>query len=159
MKPSRNIGLLTAFGLFAFLAILLFWLVWFSMPQAIQIFAPESPEYACYIVFERAFLFADAWLAIIALCGAVGLIRKREWGLLCITLAGSSAIFLGLMDLLYDLQHNVFIPLTPEAMIELLIVTLLLGLGGVAIVLSWGERQVFAKRPTRRSQKPTRVRR
>jgi hypothetical protein len=36
-------------------------------------------------------------------------------------LAGSAAVFLGLMDLLYDLEHRMFTPLTSGALIELVL--------------------------------------
>jgi uncharacterized membrane protein (DUF2068 family) len=138
-KRSPKINLLIGLGFFAALAIGLYWVLWFLAPQTIQVFHSGSPEYPTYVAFEQAFLLADSWLAIVALCGAIGLIKRRRWGLLCMLLAGSSAIFLGLMDLLYDLQHGVFVPLTGEAAIELVIVVLLLGLGGSVIILSWRE--------------------
>jgi membrane protein DedA with SNARE-associated domain len=67
----------------------------------------------------------------------------RDWGFLFMLLAGSSAIFLGLMDLLYDLKHDMFVPLTTEAAIELIIVLLLLLLGSGVIVTMWRVRRVF----------------
>jgi hypothetical protein len=48
-----------------------------------------------------------------------------------------------LMDLLYDLQHAVFAPLTAEAAVELGIVALVLGVGSAVIVLAWRLRRQF----------------
>ncbi len=139
LKRSPIIHLLIGLGLFAAAAISLYWILWFMAPQTIQVFRPGSPEYPTYVAFEQAFLLADPWLALVSLCGAIGLLYKQCWGLLCMLLAGSSAIFLGLMDLMYDLQHGVFVPLTGEAAVEMVIVMLLLGLGVSVIILSWKE--------------------
>lgn len=109
----------------------------------IQVFPPGSTEYPAYVTFEQAFLLADAWLALSALIAAIGLRKRREWGLLFMLLAASSAIYLGLMDLLYDLQHAVIVPLTAEAAVELRIVALMLALGSSAIVLAWARRRQF----------------
>ena len=139
IKRSPIIHLLIGLGLFAAAAISMYWILWFLAPQTIQVFGPGSPEYPTYVAFEQAFLLADPWLALVALCGAIGFLYKQRWGLLCMLLAGSSAIFLGLMDLMYDLQHGVFASLTGEAAVEMVIVALLLGLGVSVIILTWRE--------------------
>jgi hypothetical protein len=128
----------------------LYWALWFLAPTATQNFAPGSPEYPAYVTFEQAFPLADAWLAIAALCGAIGLLKMREWGLLFMLLGGGSAIFLGLMDLLYDLEHGVFVPLTSAAATELTIVVLELGLGVSAILLGWRAWRRLAQRAAQR---------
>ncbi len=146
MTPKRRINLLIFLGLFAAVAIPSYWAIWFSAPQLVQVFPPASPEYSAYVSFEQAFLLADAWLAICALIAALALLMKRENGLLWSLLAGSSAIFLGLMDLLYDFQHGVFAPLTSAGVIELAIVVLLLGLGLTVIVQAWALQHHFPGR-------------
>ena len=67
----------------------------------------------------------------------------RDWGFLFMLLAGSAAIFLGLMDLLYDLQHGIFSEMTAESTIELGIVIFLLVLGPTVISLTWSRRRLF----------------
>jgi hypothetical protein len=54
-----------------------------------------------------------------------------------------AAVFLGLMDLLYDLQHAMFVPLTAEAAIEPIIVLLTLSLGPLITALLWRRRADF----------------
>jgi hypothetical protein len=144
LNSTPRTNLLIGLGLFAALAISLYWILWFFAPQTIQVFNTSSPEYPTYVAFEQAFLLADSWLAIVSLCGVVGLLKMRRWGLLCMLLAGSSAIFLGLMDLMYDLQHAVFVPLTFEATTEFVIVVLLLGLGVSVIGMCWLEIRHFS---------------
>jgi hypothetical protein len=146
MNPSRQVNILIGLGLFAATAIPLYWVLWFLAPDWIQAFPPGSTEYAGYVAYEQAFLLADAWLTLCAIWGSIGLLRKRGNGVLWMLLAGSSAVFLGLMDLLYDLENGVFVTLTPAGMIELLIAVLVLGLGSAAIVLSWRLRGRFSER-------------
>jgi hypothetical protein len=122
--------------LFATVATALFWIAWFFIPNSVQ-----ASNWECYIVFEQAFPLADAWMAIAALIAAIGLWRRKDWGFLFGLLAGGAAIFLGLMDLLYDLEHGTFARLTAESLIELVIVVLVLALGPVVITYLWTHRR------------------
>jgi hypothetical protein len=88
---------------------------------------------------------ADGWLALAALLGVIGLWHIRDWGFLFMLLAGGAAIFLGCMDLIYDLEHSMFVPLTPEAGTELAIVIAELALGPLVIVLAWRHRREFIR--------------
>ena len=143
MKRPWEVNLLIGLGVFAAVAVTLYWITWFNAPQVIQPRTPADPDYEIYVNFEQAFPLADAWLAAAALIGVVGLRKMRDWGFLFMLLAGSSAIFLGLMDLLYDLEHDMFVPLTTEAAIELIIVLLLLLLGSGVIGIVWRVRRIF----------------
>ncbi len=143
MKRSRDVNLIIILGFFAAAAIFLYWLAWFTSPELVQSRTPGAPDYLIYVSYEQAFPLADAWLALAALIGAVGLWKMRDWGFLFMLLASGSAIFLGLMDLLYDLEHNMFVPFTSEAAVELAIVVLLLTLGTLQTVLLWRKRKSF----------------
>jgi hypothetical protein len=143
MQRPREANILIGIGLFAAAAIFLYWLAWFAAPAVVQSRTPDAPDYAIYVNYEQAFPLADAWLAVAALVGAAGLWKMRAWGFLFMLLAGGSAIFLGLMDLLYDLEHSMFTPLNAASAIELVIVLLLLALGPVVIVLTWRLRPYF----------------
>lgn len=134
MRP-RSIKVAIGLLLFAAVAFLLFWLAWFFAPDLVRI----SNE-RCYVVFEQAFPLADAWCGIACVVGAAGLWLRRPWGLLFTLMAGGAAIFLGLMDLLYDLEYGTFLLGTAEAYTELLIVLLLLALGPVVVSIAWKER-------------------
>jgi hypothetical protein len=132
----RGFWVIVGLLLFATVATALFWIAWFFLPGSVQ-----ASNWECYIVFEQAFPLADAWMAIAALIGAIGLWRRKDWGFLFSLLAGSAAIFLGLMDLLYDLEHGTFAQLTAESLIELAIVVLVLALGPVVITYLWSNRR------------------
>jgi len=145
MIRPRGINMVIGLGIFAAIAITLYWLTWFTAPQFIQSRTPQAADYQIYVNFEQAFPLADAWLAIAALNGVIGLWKMSPWGFLSMLLAGSSAIFLGLMDLLYDLEHNMFMPFTAEAATELAIVVLLLVLGPLIITVLWRHRREFIR--------------
>jgi hypothetical protein len=125
--------------------IVFFWTTWFLAPEMIQARSPDASDYQIYVYFEQAFILADCWVAISLLIGAVGLWRMRDWGLLFALLAGGGCIFLALMDLLYDLQHGMFVPLTSEAGTELIIVVLTLSLTPLSMYLLWRHRRMFIK--------------
>ncbi len=143
MKRPPEINVVIGLGLFAIAAICLYWITWFAAPQFIQARAPADPDYQIYVNFEQAFPLANGWLALASLVGVIGLWRMRDWGFLFMLLAGGAAIFLGLMDLLYDLEHNMFTPFTVEAVVELAIVVAVLALGPVMIALMWRRRREF----------------
>jgi len=133
MEPRpRSINMAIGLYLFATVAFILFWLAWFLVPQAVRL----SNE-ACYILFEETFPPADAWCAFASLLAALGLWHRRPWGLLFGLMAAGAAIFLGLMDLWWDVRQGVYLMGTAEAYIELIIVLLLLGLGPVVAWLVW----------------------
>jgi hypothetical protein len=132
----RGFWVIVGLLLFATVATALFWIAWFFLPGSVQ-----ASDWECYIVFEQAFPLADTWMAIAALIGAIGLWRRKDWGFLFGLLAGSAAIFLGLMDLLYDLEHGTFTKLNAESLIELAIVVLLLTLGPVILTYLWTRRR------------------
>ncbi len=143
MKRPIEANVVIVIGLVVALGILLYWLTWFTAPEFVQSRSPDSPGYLIYVNFEQAFPLADGWLAVAALIGTVGLWKMRDWGYVFALIASGEAIFLGLMDLLYDLEHAMFVPLTPEAAIELVIVISMLGLGALVIALLWRIRRRF----------------
>lgn len=146
MGPERRTPqevALIAMGLFAVVAVILYWAAWYLVPSAVQSRPPSASDYAVYVAFEQSFPLADSWLALAALLGVIGLLLRRTWGFLFMLLAGSAAIFLGLMDLLYDLEHGMFVPLTQESAVELAIVVLLLLLGPIVVGLAWSQRRRF----------------
>ena len=132
----RGFGVIVGLLLILTVVTTLYWIAWFFLPASVQ-----ASNWECYMVFEQAFPLADAWLIITALIGTIGLWQRKDWGVLFGLLAGSAAIFLGLMDLLYDLEHGIFARLTAESLIELVIVVYLLALGPAIIAYLWTRRR------------------
>ncbi len=145
MKRPPAVNVLVGLGIFTALGVTLYWAAWFGAPELVQSMTPNDTGYLAYVTFEEAFPLADLWLALCAAIGAFGLYRMRDWGVLFMLLAGSAAMFLGLMDLLYDLEHGIFENLTPESTIELCIVSLVLTLGPVVIILAWRQRRLLIR--------------
>jgi len=143
MKRPREINIVIGIGFFAVTAISLYWITWFTAPQLIQSRTPEASDYQIYVSFEQAFPLADGFVASAALIGVIGLWRMKSWGFLSMVLAAGGAIFLGLMDLLYDIQHRMFVPLNAETTIELIIVIITLLLGPMMAALLWKRRKDF----------------
>jgi uncharacterized membrane protein (DUF2068 family) len=134
----RAVLLIVAVLLFAAVMVAVYWVLFFSGEPALS-------EVQCYMTFERAFPAADAWMAIASLLGAVGLLRRKSWGALFALLAGSASIFLGLMDVLYDVLNGIygrlFSPAGTEVAIEIAINILTLALGPMIIWYIWTRRR------------------
>jgi len=101
-RPQMSIGVRVAIGYLVVTGVgtLLYWLDFFTSGRL------HVRTDAVYLAFERAFPLADAWMAACALAGAVGLARRRPWGLLFGLLAASSQVFLALIDVLFNLNEG-----------------------------------------------------
>jgi hypothetical protein len=115
---------------------LIYWVSFFSGSGHIT-------EEKCYLTFEYAFPAADAWAAVAAFLGCIGLLRRKSWGVLFTLLAASGGIFLGLMDLLFDIQYGTFLMSSPDVATEIGLIIWLLTLGPVAIWYVWTRRQAL----------------
>lgn len=131
---SKYLNAIVGLLLFAFVATSAYWLV-FYFSGDVQV--RDDP---IYLAFESSFPMADAWMAICALVGAIGLLRRRSWGFLFGLLAASSAIFLGLVDVLFNLNEGIYNIGGVETGIEIAINVITLGLGPVVILYLWRNR-------------------
>jgi uncharacterized membrane protein (DUF2068 family) len=95
---------------------------------------------AVYVAFEKAFPLADAWMAACSLLGAIGLWRRRAWGLLFGLLAGSAQVFLACMDVLFNVNEGNYAIASGAMAIEILInIGLLVG-ASLLIAFLWRRR-------------------
>jgi hypothetical protein len=133
--------------LFGVALIAAYWLIWFLVDRDLLASAHTSE----YFAFENAFPAADAWLGATLLLGAIGLLRRRPWGLLATLLAGGAGIYLGCMDVLFDLENGIYQVRPggdPAAVaIEIVINVLTFGLGVVVIAYAWRNRAWFLSAP------------
>jgi len=136
MERPRGLNVIIGLLFFATAATILYWIAFFFIPGSVQ--ASDDP---CYIVFELSFPLADGWMALAAFLGGIGLIKRRDWGLLFAFMAAGAAIFLGLMDVLYNLEHGMYTRLSGEMLIEIAINVLLLSLGPVIAAYLWKHRK------------------
>lgn len=145
MKRSKDINIVIGIGIFMILAMTAYWYAWYFAPEVVQARTPLDPDYAVYIGYEQAFPLPDLFVTLACAVGVVGLWKMRDWGFLTMLLAAGGAIFLGLEDLLYDLQHNMFVPFNGAAGIELAIVLVIMALGPAMTVLLWKNRRDFIR--------------
>jgi hypothetical protein len=145
MKRSRDINIVIGIGIFAFVAIVAYWFFWFAVPGVVQARTPADPDFAVYSGYELAFPLPDAFVAIAALVGVIGLRKMKDWGFLSMLLAAGGAFFLGLEDLLFDLENHMFAPFDGAAVIELAIVLVIMALGPTMTVLLWKHREELIK--------------
>jgi hypothetical protein len=80
-----------------------YWTIWFTNRDWI---ASETTQ--AYYDFENAFPLADLWLGVAALLALVTLVRRHPSALLWLVATGAAGLYLGSLDLLYDLEHDIF---------------------------------------------------
>jgi hypothetical protein len=87
--------------------------------------------------FEEAFTAADLWTAACALVGASGLLAGQTYGVLFTFITASSLIFLGLMDVNFNIQNDLYrlIGKSGQMKFELFINLWTFGLGITLIAL------------------------
>ncbi|MHB1847239.1 MAG: hypothetical protein ACYCWW_20640 [Deltaproteobacteria bacterium] len=119
---------------------LAYWLVWFFVNRDWL----ASAHSQSYFAFENAFPMADGWMALCLTLAAVELWRRREEALLWLLLGGSAALYLGGMDVLFDLENGIYRSGEPGGVVvEALINVFCLVGGTVAVVYGWTNRRYF----------------
>jgi len=106
--------------------------------------ALHSADDPVYSAFERAFPAADAWMAFAAAAAALGLARRRSWAVPFGIAAGSALVFLGLMDVLFDLQHRIYTRPSGAMVVEVMINVFCLTVGPFLMVWFWHHRDRLA---------------
>lgn len=123
--------------------IIAYWAVWFGVDRTLL----ASSHTAVYYGFENAFPAADGWLALTLIMGAVGLAMRKPFGLLFGLLAGGAGIYLGCMDVLFDLENAVYVVphgVDPSPVfIEIAINILTFTLGAVLTLYIWRHRNWY----------------
>lgn len=96
-----------AIGLFIVMIITAaYWIVWYLVPGG-EVMLSVLPGDAAHKRFEDAFLVADAWMAFAATIAGLRLwsdAPASAW----LYMAGSAAIYLAGMDILYDVQNGIY---------------------------------------------------
>lgn len=89
-----------------------------------------------YIKFERSFFLADFWMSFCAVIGGIGLLMNHHYGLLFSLLAAGSLIFLGLLDMTFNIQNKLYrlIATSKEMKIEVFINIVSLVFGTIIIL-------------------------
>jgi len=125
------------FGSVAYTA---YWVVWFGVDRELLASAHTESYYA----FENAFPLADAWTVVAGILAAVTLVKRQASTLIWSTAAGSTSIFLGLLDVLFDLENGIYrSPDTGAVAVEIVINVLTIALGVVVVAWAWSQRRAL----------------
>lgn len=138
--PGRRfiVGVL-AFGVVATVA---YWVVWFGVDRELLASAHTESYYA----FENSFPLADAWMTATGVAALIALVRRRASALLWCKAAGTTSIYLGLLDVLFDFENGIYhSPDTGSLAVEITINVLTLALGVVVLVWAWRSRRALVK--------------
>lgn len=140
----RFLGLTLGLVLAAFVALVAYWTIWFFVNRS-WLASLDTPS---YYVFENAFPAADGWLAIGCVFGAWALYKRKASALFWLLAGGSASIYLGLMDVLFDLENGVYrVGDAGAVTTEIAINVYSLGVGAWALWFGWHNRRWFLVRP------------
>lgn len=115
-----------------------YWVIWFGVDREIL----ASAHTQAYYAFENSFPVADAWMTIAGALAAIALLRRRASALFWAISAGSASVYLGALDVLFDLENGIYrSPDTGGVIVELTINVLTLTLGAVVLLWAWHRRR------------------
>jgi len=114
-----------------------FWIAFFTT-DLISIDDPHLKE--IYLAFESAFPVPDVYLSIVLTIGGIGLLRKRSYGYFFSLMGGASLIFLGLLDISFNIQHGIYLTGVAEGIMNILINLLCFGGGIFLVLIIWKKR-------------------
>lgn len=91
-----------------------------------------------YRAFERSFPVPDlCWLTPILFISAIGLFLGESFGIFFSIIAGSSLIFLGLVDISFNLQHGGYATNKSDTIFNLFINLVCVVFGPMLLVFGW----------------------
>src|SRR4051812_10606789 len=138
-RGSRAILAVLVFGVLATAA---YWLVWFGIDREILASAHSDSYYA----FENSFPLADAWMVACGVAACIALVRRRASSLLWIIAAAATSIYLGLLDVLFDLENGIYRSAdTGGVLVEVAINVLTLTFGTVIMIWAWRMRRELSR--------------
>jgi hypothetical protein len=114
-----------------------FWIAFFTT-DLISIDDPHLKE--IYLAFESAFPVPDVYLSIVLTIGGIGLLRKRSYGYFFSLMGGASLIFLGLLDISFNIQHGIYLTGVADGIMNILINLLCFGGGIFLVLIIWKKR-------------------
>jgi len=93
---------------------------------------PERSE--AYLSFERSFPFPDlGWLAPCLIASAVGVLKGLQFGYIMSVAAGGGLIFLGLVDIAFNIRNKQYTTRAADGIMNALINTTCIVLGPLFI--------------------------
>ncbi len=111
---------------------IVFWVLFLFVPNSVQ-----SSTEKCYTVFEHSFVAADLWMCIAFFLSAYFLYNRNPAGVLWGIVAGGTFVFLGLMDMLYNIENGMYKHINSGMFFEILINLTSVVFGGFTINYVW----------------------
>jgi hypothetical protein len=102
--------------------------------------AVQTSADPAYLAFENAFPLADGYMTACYLAAAFLLVRRRVAAVPMGVAAGSAMVFLGCMDVLFNLEHAKYASMTSEMAVETAINVVCLTFGPFTMVRLWRAR-------------------
>ncbi|MCL4478398.1 MAG: hypothetical protein M1381_04760 [Deltaproteobacteria bacterium] len=112
---------------------IVYWILFLFVPNSVQSF----PNDKCYMIYERSFVAADLWMSIAFFLSAYFLVKKDLKGVLWGIVAGGTFVYLGCMDILYNLENGTYLDMNMGMFFEVLINLASVIFGAVTIVYVW----------------------
>lgn len=119
------------FCFFGGLLDLLYWILYFTGTTA------GGAAHAEVALFESAFPVADGIFALVLVVAGIGLLRARPYGVFALIIAGSAALYLGILDITFYAGQGLYRPLGAPAAFQLLINAVTVGGGFLAMRYGW----------------------
>jgi hypothetical protein len=116
-----------------------YWLIWFVGDRSLL----ASSTRPAYVEFENAFPLADGWITVCALLGAEALWHDRSTALLWLIAGSGAGLYLAGMDVLYDLEHDIWTS-GGGGVIELVINVVTITLSVATLRWAWRRRRLLA---------------
>jgi len=127
--------------IFGVVATIAYWVVWFGVDREIL----ASAHTPSYYAFENSFPVADAFMTVCGAAATSALFRRRASSLFWSIAAGSISIYLGCLDVLFDLENGIYSSAdTGGVIVEIVINVLTLSMGAVVVVWAWRQRRALA---------------
>jgi hypothetical protein len=142
LGAPRGRGFVIGVLVFGVVATAAYWVVWFGIDRELL----ASAHTASYYAFENSFPLADGWMLLTGAAAAVALARRRASALLWCIAAGTNSVYLGLLDVLFDLENGIYrSPDGGAVAVELVINVLTLTLGAFVLGWAWARRRELAR--------------
>jgi len=109
-----------------------FWIFFFAVENR----NPENTE--IYLAFERSFPVPDlGWITPCLFVAAIGLILDETFGIFFTIISGSALIFLGLLDISFNIQNGGYKKSPSDTIMNLFINLICVILGPVFLWYAW----------------------
>jgi hypothetical protein len=133
---KKSIKILAYLQIIYALGIIIFWILFFIFENS------NSEKSEIFLAHERAFPVPDlGYLTPCLLIGSIGLLRKKNYGFLFSLLAGSSLIFLALLDTTFGILQGLFTSDLTDSLVYGFISLALMIFGIITILVLWTNRR------------------